>query len=86
VEAIYAGFGIKWLPVASSTLTRFWSRINTVSLSEVLGGKCSLKNILNKSFPKEQLKKLRSKWFIIPAQLGNGQALQSFVYLSEIQK
>jgi hypothetical protein len=29
------------------------------------------RNILNKGFPKEQLKTLRSKWFIIPAQLGN---------------
>jgi hypothetical protein len=30
------------------------------------------RNILNKGFPKEQLKTLRSKWFIIPAPLGSG--------------
>jgi hypothetical protein len=29
------------------------------------------RNILNKNSPKEQLKTIRPKWFIIPAQLGN---------------
>ncbi len=34
VEVIKASFGVKWLPKASSTLTRFWGRIDTQQLSE----------------------------------------------------
>ena len=34
VEAIKKSFGVKWLPKASSTLTRFWGRIDTQHLSE----------------------------------------------------
>jgi len=40
VEAIYAGFGVKWLPLAVSTVTRFWSKINSQSLSESIGERC----------------------------------------------
>jgi hypothetical protein len=40
VEAIYAGFGVKWLPAAASTLTRFWSKINRQVLSEAIGERC----------------------------------------------
>jgi hypothetical protein len=40
VEAIYAGFGVKWLPLAVSTVTRFWSRINSQALSEIIGERC----------------------------------------------
>ena len=34
VEAIKKSFGVKWLPKAPSTLTRFWGRIDTQHLSE----------------------------------------------------
>ena len=40
VEVIYAGFGVKWLPAASSTLTRFWSKIDRQALSEIIGERC----------------------------------------------
>jgi len=36
IEAINKGFGVHWLPRASSTLTRFWGKIYTQSLSEKL--------------------------------------------------
>ncbi len=36
IEAIKKGFGVHWLPRASSTLTRFWGKIYTQSLSEKL--------------------------------------------------
>jgi hypothetical protein len=36
IEAIKKGFGVHWLPRASSTLTRFWGKISTQSLSEKL--------------------------------------------------
>jgi hypothetical protein len=36
IEAIKKGFGVDWLPRASSTLTRFWGKIYTQSLSEKL--------------------------------------------------
>lgn len=42
VEAIYAGFGVRWLPSASSTVTRFWSKINSQALSETIGERCRL--------------------------------------------
>ena len=35
-EAIKKGFGVDWLPKASSTLTRFWGKVYTQSLSEKL--------------------------------------------------
>ena len=34
VEAIKKSFGVKWLPKASNTLTRFWGKIDTQHLSE----------------------------------------------------
>lgn len=34
VEAIKESFGVKWLPKASSSLTRFWGKIDTQYLSE----------------------------------------------------
>lgn len=40
VEAICAAFGVQWLPGATSTLTRFWSKISSQSLSEAFGEKC----------------------------------------------
>jgi hypothetical protein len=40
VEAIYAGFGVKWLPLAASTITRFWSKIGSQALSETIGERC----------------------------------------------
>jgi len=36
IESIKKGFGVYWLPRASSTLTRFWGKIYTKSLSEKL--------------------------------------------------
>ena len=38
IEAIKKGFGVHWLPRASSTLTCFWGNIYTHSLSEKLAG------------------------------------------------
>ena len=40
VEAIRAAFGVKWLPGASSTLTRFWGKMNSQSVSEAIGERC----------------------------------------------
>jgi hypothetical protein len=40
VEAIYAAFGINWLPSAVSTLTRFFNKINSQAMSESLGERC----------------------------------------------
>jgi hypothetical protein len=37
IEAIKKSFHVAWLPKASSTLTRFWSKISTQYLSEKLG-------------------------------------------------
>jgi len=37
IEAIKKGFGVAWLPKASSTLTRFWGKIGTQYVSEKLG-------------------------------------------------
>jgi hypothetical protein len=37
IEAIKKAFDVPWLPRASSTLTRFWGKINTQSLAEKLG-------------------------------------------------
>ena len=37
VEVIKGSFGVRWLPKASSTLTRFWGRINSQVLSEKIG-------------------------------------------------
>lgn len=39
-EAFQKVFKIKWLPSASSTLTRFWNKISTQKLSEQLGEAC----------------------------------------------
>ena len=36
IEAIKKAFAVTWLPKASSTLTRFWGKISTQSLSEKL--------------------------------------------------
>jgi hypothetical protein len=38
IEAIKKSFALDWLPRASSTLTRFWGKISTQSLSEKLAG------------------------------------------------
>jgi hypothetical protein len=37
IKAIKKAFAVEWLPKASSTLTRFWGRIDRQSLSEKLG-------------------------------------------------
>jgi hypothetical protein len=39
-EAFQKVFKIKWLPSASSTLTRFWNKISTQKVSEQLGEAC----------------------------------------------
>lgn len=39
VQAIHAAFGVKWLPGATSTLTRFWNKISTQSMSESMSEK-----------------------------------------------
>jgi len=39
-EALYAAFEVKWLPGAASTLTRFWGKISSQSISEVMGERC----------------------------------------------
>jgi len=36
IEAVKETFGVKWLPKSSSTLTRFWSKINREWISEKL--------------------------------------------------
>ncbi|MGI6385633.1 MAG: hypothetical protein ACOX2W_00600 [Desulfomonilia bacterium] len=106
-----AAFGVVWLPVASSTLTRFWGKVrlwreyrpgaNDEDVIKDLKESCGLasfnmnsfwatelfmvvnalvfhnlihylnRTLLNKNTPKEHLKTLRPKWFIISAQLGN---------------
>ena len=40
VEAIYAAFGVRWLPKATSTLTRFWGKISSQGQSERMGVCC----------------------------------------------
>jgi hypothetical protein len=40
VEAVYAAFGVKWLPGTASTLTRFWGKISSQSVSEAIGERC----------------------------------------------
>lgn len=37
IEVIKEAFGVEWLPKASSTLTRFWGKIDTQFLSEKVG-------------------------------------------------
>ena len=40
VEALQKTFNVNWLPKATSTLTRFWSKIDSQAQSEKLGRKC----------------------------------------------
>ena len=40
VEAVRAAFGVEWFPGASSTLTRFWGKIKSQSVSEAIGERC----------------------------------------------
>jgi hypothetical protein len=37
IEALKKTFKVQWLPTASSTLTRFWGKVNTQCVSEKLG-------------------------------------------------
>ena len=40
MEAVRAAFGVEWFPGASSTLTRFWGKIKSQSVSEAIGERC----------------------------------------------
>ena len=49
IEVLMETFGVKWLPKASSTLTRFWNKVSRQGLSEKMG-------ISGRSFAKEVMK------------------------------
>jgi len=49
VEVLMKTFGLRWLPQASSTLTRFWNKISRQGLAEKMG-------ISGRSFAKEVIK------------------------------